>query len=922
MATPPSQSLLGRADERKALETCLDNVRGGQSAVLVLRGEAGVGKTALVRHCARHASGFDVARVAGVEVEMELPFAGIHQLCAPFLDRVDALPAPQREALRTALGLAPGDAPNRFLIALAVLGLLCHAAQDRPLLCLVDDAQWLDDASSKVLGFVARRLLAESVALVFAVREPANKPELEGLPALALSGLDEADARALLARAIPGRLDDRVRDRLLTETQGNPLAILELPRGMSAAQLAGGFDVPATSNLPQEIERRYVERVRALPSDSQRLLLLAAAERLGDSALLWRAAKRLGIGASALASAQDDALVDFGALVRFRHPLVRSAAYRVAPAEARRDVHRALAEACDPEADADRRAWHLALATPAPDEDVASELERAAGRAQTRGGLAAAAAFLERATALTPSPERRAERLLAAAELKLMSGAATTAARLLGDAETGPLDAIQRARAHLIRGRAAVGSKDGREAPALLLAAARELEPLDRVSARDTLLDALSAGLFVGRLAGDVGVREVARAAAATPSTSERPQDLLLDGLSSVITDGHRAGAPLLKRAISAFRAGNLPAGEDIRWLWLAAHAAHDLWDDEAWAELCDRHIALARDGGALSILPIAISTRIGLHLFAGELTTAASLVEETVAVTDAIGSGLPLYGALALAAFRGDEEHALGLIEAVRAQVGPRGEGMGLTLVEHAEAVLFNGLGRYAEACAAARRGAAFPHELGGSTWSLAQLVEAATRSDQPAVAEDAFERLRRSTSHSGTAWALGVEARSRALVSHGEEAERAYREAIDQLAATKVRGEHARAHLLFGEWLRRQGRRVAAREQLRTAHRMLAGMGMQAFAERARRELIATGERVRARGAEARDELTPQELQVAQLAREGLSNPEIAARLFLSPRTVEWHMKKVFAKLGIKSRMALHEALPDHTERPAAPA
>ncbi len=922
MPAPPTQMLLGRAVERKALETLLDNVRGGQSAVLVLRGDAGVGKTALVHHCASHAKGFSVARVAGVEVEMELPFAGVHQLCAPFLGRIDALPAPQREALRAALGLAPGNAPDRFLIALAVLGLLCDAAEERPLLCLVDDAQWLDDASSKVLGFVARRLLAESVALVFAVREPADKPELEGLPELELAGLDEADARALLARVIPGPLDDRVRDRLLAETRGNPLALLELPRGMSAAQLAGGFDIPAASNLPREIERRYVERVRALPEVTQKLLLLAAAERLGDAALLWRAAERLGIAPSALAPAQDDALVQSGALVRFRHPLVRSAAYRVASAEARREVHKALAEVCDPDADADRRAWHRALAAPAPDEAVARELERAADRAQTRGGLAAAAAFLDRATELTPAAGRRAERLLAAAELKLMSGAAQAAVRLIGDAETGPLDPIQRARAHLLRGRAAFGSRDGRDAPALLLAAARELEPLDRLSARDTLLDALSAGLFVGRLAGDVGVREVACAAATAPATSERPQDLLLDGLASVITQGQSAGAPLLRRAIETFRATDLPVGEEVRWLWLATHAAHDLWDDEAWEELSDRHITLARTAGALSILPIALSTRVGLHLFAGELTTAASLVEEIVAVTDVTRSGLPPYGALALAAFRGDEAGALKLIEAVRAEVGPRGDGMGLTLVEHAEAVLFNGLGRYAEACEAAQRGAAFPHELGVSTWSLSQLVEAASRSDQPAVAQDAFERLKRTTTPSGTAWALGVEARSRALVSEGEEAERSYLEAIELLTTTRVRGEHARAHLLFGEWLRREGRRASAREHLRTAHRMLAAMGMEAFAERARRELVATGERVRTRGVETRDELTPQELQIAQLARDGLSNPEIGARLFLSPRTVEWHMKKVFTKLGIKSRMALHEALPERAEQPAATA
>ena len=919
-ATRHTPTLVGRSDERQTLDMLLENVRGGQSAVLVLRGEAGVGKTALLHHCARRAAGFRVARVTGVEVEMALPFAGVHQICAPLLDRLERLPAPQRDALGVALGVTPGAAPDRFLIALAVLGLLCSVAEDRPLLCLVDDAQWLDDASGQMLAFVARRLLAESVALVFAVREPAAKRELDGLPELALTGLDAADARALLSRVMPGRLDARVRDRLLAEARGNPLALLELPRGMSAAELAGGFNVPAAADLPRQIEQRYVERIRALPETTQRLLLLAAAERVGDAALLWRAAGQLQIAPSVLGPAQDQGLVQFGALVRFRHPLVRSAAYRAASADARRTVHRALAEACDPDADADRRAWHRALATPAPDEDIAGELERSAGRAQMRGGLAAAAAFLERATQLTPNPSRRAERALAAAELKLVSGAADTATRLVHEAECGPLDDLQRARAHLIRGRAASASKDGRDAPALLLAAARELEPLDPLASRDTLLDALSAGLFVGRLAGEVGIVEVARAARSMTTRSERPQDLLLDGFSAVITGGHATGAPLLKRAVSAFRATDMTT-DGIRWLWLATHAAHDLWDDEASMELCDRHVALTRGAGALAVLPLALSARIGLHLFAGELAAAASLVEEAAAVSDATGSGLPAYGALALAAFRGAEGDAVRLIEAARAEIGPRGDGMGLTLVEHSEALLFNGLGRYAEAAAAAQRGAAHPHELGFSTWSLSQLVEAASRSNQPAVAEDALERLTCTTRASGTAWALGVETRARALVSSNEAAERWYCEAIEHLAKTRVRSELARAHLVYGEWLRRQGRRVDAREHLRTAHGMLSAMGMDAFAERARRELVGTGERARSRRAESRDELTAHELEIAHLAREGLSNPEIGARLFLSARTVEWHMKKVFNKLGIRSRMALHDALPERG-RPAVAA
>ena len=910
--------LLGRASERQRLDRLLENVRGGQSAVLVIRGEPGVGKTTLLRYGARQAAGFRVEQIAGIEAEMELPFAGLHQLCPPMIARLDVLPEPQRDALGVALGLSSGAAPDRFLVALAVLSLLSALAEERPLLCLVDDAQWLDGASGQVLGFVARRLLAESVGILVAVREPDGEPAFEGLPELPLEGLGDEGARALLARAVPGRLDDRVRDRIVAETRGNPLALLELPRGMSAAELAGGFDLPAPRDLLGHLEDHYLRRVRALPETTQQLLLLAAAEPVGEPTMLWRAAERLGIGASAFAPAEDGELLEVGELVRFRHPLVRSAAYRAASPEDRKLIHEALAKASDPEIDADRRAWHRALASAEPDEDVAAELEHSAGRAQLRGGLAAAAAFLERATELTPDPQLRTRRALAAAEVKHLSGAPDTALRLLGQAEASVLDELQRARVHLLRGQTAFGSSHGRDAPPLLLAAARELEPLDPALARDTYLDALSAALFVGRLAGDVGVMEVAQAARAAPAASTRPQDLLLDGLAVVITEGYAAGAPLLERAVGAFRTEDMPAADAVRWLWLATHAAHDLWDDESWEQLCTRHVALARQAGALTVLPIALSARIGLHLFAGELGTAASLIEELGAVTEATGSGLPPYGALALAAFRGHEAEADTMIRAVREELGPRGDGMGLTLVEHAAAVLYNGLGRYKEACEAAQRGAAHPQELAFSTWSLPQLVEAAVRSDQPALADDAMRRLAQTTGTSGTDWALGVEARSRALVSDDGTAERFYRDAIDHLGRARVRAEHARGHLLYGEWLRRGGRRSDAREQLRTAYGMFTAMGMEAFAERARRELLATGETVRKRRADTRDALTPQEFQIARLARDGLSNPEIGARLFLSPRTVEWHLKKVFTKLAIRSRMALHDVLP--AEAPAA--
>ena len=914
-----ARGLLGRTDECAVLDGLIGDVRRGESRSLVLRGEAGIGKTALLKSLVESASDLTVVRAMGVESEMELAYASLHQLCAPMLEPLERLPAPQRQALEIVFGLSAGAAPDRFLVGLAVLSLFSEVADQRPLLCVVDDAQWLDQASALTLAFVARRLLAEPVAIVFASREPGMA--LEHLPELELHGLRDRDARALLSSAVPFKLDAQVRDRIIAETRGNPLALLELPRGLTTTQLAGGFGLLDAQRLSGRIEDTFLRRLEMLSDDARRLMLVAAAEPVGDPLLLWRATERLAIAPSAAEEAETQGLLAIDERVTFRHPLARSAVYRSAPAQERRAVHRALAEATDRNADPDRRAWHLAAAAAGPDEQVAQELERSAGRAQTRGGLAAAAAFLQRALALTEDPARRIERALAAAQGCLQCGAPETARALLGQAQAGPVDDNQRARVHLLHGQAAFGSSHGGDAPPLLLAAARELERVHPELARDTYLDALAAALFVGRLAGDVGVLEVAQAALSAPPSSGRPQDLLLDGLALVITEGYAAGASGLKRAVSAFRTEDMPPADAMRWLWLATHAAHDLWDDESWEQLCERHLALARQAGALTMLPIALNTRIGLHLFAGELATAASLNEEVAAVTEATGSGLPPYGALALAAFEGREAEASELIRAARAQLGPRGEGMGLTLVEHAAAVLYNGLGRYEEACEAAGRGAAHPQELAFSTWSLPQLVEAAIRSNQPTLADDAMQRLAQITGPSGTDWALGVEARSRALVSDDGGAERFYREALDRLRRCQMRVDLARAHLLYGEWLRRERRRVDARAELRAAHDQFTSMGMEGFAERARKELVATGEKVRKRAVETRDELTAQERHIARLARDGLSNPEIGGRLFLSPRTVEWHLRKVFTKLEIRSRHELANALPS-SESELAPA
>jgi DNA-binding CsgD family transcriptional regulator len=904
-------TLWGRRKQCGALDGLLAHVRAGHSRALVIRGEPGIGKTALLGYAADTAQDFQVARAEGVESEMELPFAALHQLCGRMLSRLDRLPVPQREALGVAFGLCTGSAPDRFLVGLAVLGLLSGVAADQPLLCLIDDAQWLDQTSAQALAFVARRLDAESVAMFFGTRDPAAGGDLTGLPELALDGLSEADARALLASVIPGPLDERVRDRIIAESSGNPLALLELPHAATAADLAGGFGLPGAGPLSGRIEDIFRRRLAPLPATTQRLLLLAAAEPTGDPALLWRAAGRLGIEAAD--AAESEGLLEFGARLTFRHPLVRSAIYRSTSPLERRAVHQALAEATDPQLDPDRRALHRAHAAVGPDEDVAAELERSAGRAQARGGLAAAAAFLEQAAMLTPSTARRGERALAAAKAKHQAGAPDAALGLLVTAQAGPLDELQRARVDLLKGQIAFAVNRGSDAPPLLLTAAKRLEPLDVGLARETYLDALWAAMFVGRLASGGGLLEVARAARGAPPSSRPPRaaDLLLDGLALLITEGYRAGTPTLRRALSAFRREDVSREEGLRWLWLACRAAANLWDDETWALLAIRQVQLARDSGALTVLPIALNSRIYMHLNAGELAAAAALIEEAEAVTEATGSRLAPYGVLLLASWRGQEAEASELIEASMKEVVARGEGLGLTVLQWASAVLYNGLGRWKDALAAAQRAGEDPHEQLFSTWAAVELIEAATRSGVPERAAGALVRISDSTCASGTVWALGVEARSRALLSDGEAAERLYREAIDRLGRTRIRVELARAHLLYGEWLRRENRRIDAREQLRTAHQMLTTMGADGFAERAARELRATGERVRKRATDTPAQLTARETQIARLAGEGLSNPEIAAQLFMSPRTVEYHLHKVFTKLAISSRNQLHGAL-----------
>jgi DNA-binding CsgD family transcriptional regulator len=910
--------LVDRRTECRRLDELLNTVQSGMSQSLVIRGEAGIGKSALLQYLVERASTYRVLRAVGVQADADLAFAGLHQLCTPLLDRLDRIPVPQRDALGTAFGLRAGPAPDRFLLGLAVLSLLAEVEAERPVVCVIDDAQWLDRPSTQTLAFVARRLGAESVALVFALRDPADEQSFAGLPQLVLGGLRPRDARELLATAIPGPLDEEVCDRVLAETRGNPLALLELPQDLNYAELAGGFGLLDAKSLAGRIEDSFRRRLAHLPLDLRRLVLVAALELVGEPSLVRRAAQRLGIAVDAVDPAELAGLLQFGERITFRHPLVRSAIYREATPQERRQAHRALADVTDPAVDADRRAWYLAHAASGPDEIVAAELEHSAGRARARGGLAAAAAFLERAAVLTPDPAHRAGRALSAAQAKIQAGAFDAALDLLAMAEAGPLTELQQARVDVLRAQLAFLTNRGRDAPPLLLKAAKRLAPIDAELSRAAHLDALSAAIFAGLLASrGGGALEVARAASAAPRPLHAPHgpDLLLDGLAANFNEGYAAGVPILRQALTTFGTG-MSVDEELHWLWLACVGALHLWDDERWDVLSARYVELARTAGALSELPLALNMRTYMLLFAGDLNAAASLIDEVQTVTEATGSTPAPYGALAVAALRGREAEASALIEATIRDVTRRGEGIGVAVAELAHAVLSNGLGHYREAMAAAHRALHY-HQYadvrypGVANWAAAELIEAAARSGMPEAATETFSWLAAMTGASRTGWAVGIEARSRALLSNDDSAGPLYGEAIDRLSRTRVRTDLARTRLLYGEWLRRQGRRIDAREQLGPAHEMFTAMGAEAFAERARRELVATGEKARKRIVTTSGQLTNRETQIARLAGDGLSNPEIGTRLFLSPRTVEYHLGNVFAKLGITSRHELERAL-----------
>ncbi len=904
--------LTDRRSERAALDRFVVEVRAGQGRALVVRGEPGVGKTVLLEYLAGQASGCQVARAAGVQSEMELAYAGLHQLCAPMLDHAGPLPVPQRDALRTAFGLAVGPPPDRFLVGLAVLGLLSQAAGERPLICVVDDVQWLDRASAQALGFAARRLAADPVGVVFGARVPGG--DLAGLPELVVDGLAEEDARALLDSALAGPLDARVREQIIADTGGNPLALLELPRGLTAAQLAGGFGLPGEGPLDSRIEDSFGRQLDALPAPTRRLVQVAAADSSGDMTLVWRAAARLGIGPDAARPAVEAGLAEFGARVRFRHPLVRSAAYRSASLPERREAHGTLAEVTDPVADPDRRAWHRAQATANPDEDVAAELERSAGRAQARGGLAAAAAFLERAAALTSDPGRRAQRMLGAARATREAGAPEAALGLLAAAVAGPLDEVQTAQAEYLRGQIAYDQRRGRDAVRLLLSAARLLEPLNAPLARETHLEALTAAVFVGDLFLPGGVKEAAEAArgAAPDAAASRPVDAVLDAFALLLTQGYAAACAALKRALDLLLALDVGTSEGRRWLFLTGGRAGvtiamDLCDWDSLEILAARQAQAARDMGALVQLRSAMVFLAAAHVLQGDLSAAAPIVEEERLIAEVTRTPPVAYAAMMLAAWQGREQEASELIEATVREATAREQGFSVAFADCSAAVLYNGLSRYDAARDAARQ--AWQRQVVGlGVFAVPELAEAAARTGEAALVRAALEWVSERTRVAPTEWALGIEARVRALLS-GDEA--GYRESIEHLGRTRSRIQLARSHLLYGEWLSGQDRRRDARAHLRAAHDMLSGMGAEAFAERARHELLATGETVRKRTAGTAGDLTDREAYIVRLAVDGRTNTEIGAQLFLSARTVEWHLRNIYAKLGVGSRRELRWAL-----------
>ncbi len=915
--------LLDRQAEKAAIDRVLGCVRGGFSGTVVLRGGPGVGKTALLGCAIDSAPDLQVCGVAGVEAEIGLAFGALYQLLVPFLPRIADLGPPQRHALRVAFGLEEGPPPSRFLVGLATLMVLSHAAEDQPVLCLVDDTQWLDAESAQALAFAARRLYADRVGMIVTMGEPATLPEpatqqmFEGLPAVVVGGLPAAEAAELLRRVAGAHLDEQVVRRILADTQRNPLALAELGAQFTADQLAGRASLPEPIPLSQRLEQRFLRQVRDLPADTQAFLLLVGADISGDRVGLWRAASLAGIDADAAeAVAEAVGLVELsGSSVRFRHPLIRSAIYHGATDAQRRAAHLALAEASDSGSAAgrSRRAWHRAAAAIAPDEGIAAGLEKAAERESARGGYAARAALLRRAVELTPGDGRRARREVARAEAELISGHPDTARDLVTGALPRLADDRQRGLAKRLNGAILFATGDAAAAADALAEASQALAPDDR-AARDTILEAIRAAMW----AGPAQTRNITRAARPFPGlTGSEPtiSDLLLEGWQARFAAGYSQAVAPLRAAVAALRADDLDPVTGLEWFEMGVAAAGSLWDDQGVIDLTGRWVHAARTLGALTELPLAMAWQAFSATVAGrfqDADTRSAELRELVAVSPRPGKvGIDSRSEGLLLAYRGQLAAARASGIAQIRDCTARGQRKLAEFGQYIVAVADMCAGD-CDAAAAAALTVIEDDTPCTAEWALPELIEAATRADHRDVAGSAFATLSERALAAGTPWALGLRARCAALIDAGEHAEEHYREAVSQLQQSRATVDLARTHLLFGQWLRRARRRRDARRELRTAWDMFTAMGADGFAEQASTELRATGERARARTPETAFDLTPREAGVADLAAAGASNNEIAAQLFITPSTVEHHLGSVFRKLGITSRTQLARLRP----------
>jgi DNA-binding CsgD family transcriptional regulator len=909
--------LIGRRIEVETIDRLLVDARGGAGGSLLLWGQAGIGKTALLEHAVVAATGFQVARIAGTESEMEMGFAGIHQLTLRFENRMTRLPPKQRHALRSVFGLDGGTRPDRFLVGLAVLTLLADVAKESPLLCLVDDADWLDRESLDVLAFVGRRLVAERIVLLFAARAaPTRSGPFVGLPALIVNGMTPDEVREWIAERIAGPVDGRVADSIISTTEGNPLGLLELTSELTPAQLAGAELLPDPLPIGGRVREMLLRRVQALPDDTQSMLLLAAANTSDDPQLLWRASRHRGLSVGAIAPAEADRLISLGSTVAFRHPLIRSAVYHGAPPGERRRAHEALAAASDAELYPDQRAFHLGAAATGPDQEVAEELSRSADRWRSRGSYASAGAFLWRAAELTPDPELRTSRMFSAVEAELNGGFVDRAQFLLNRTKARLAEPDGDPRALRLQG--AIYYAQGRlaEAPALLLQAAQAMSHPGTELATETLLEAIQATIYGGRFAGDAAAaigREASRLATDGPAP-QATGDLLLQAFATVLTSGRVSAMPGLRAAVSAMLGDELRTDDRIRLSMLGCLAASEAWDDMAQHTLASRWVAVARDHGALTALPVALNYLGWYEAMEGRSRAAEAHLQEGQEISMAVGNpgvvGASGAGYLLHLVLRGREPEAREAAAAMTRDGVERNQGASLTHAASALTVLEVSLGRYSAALAHARQ--VYEEDLFylGSL-ILPELIEAGVRAGDRAIASAALGRLRDRALAAGTPWALGLLARSEALLTDDGRAEPRYAAAIESLKTCRVASDLARAHLLYGEWLRRVGRRVDAREQLRRALELFSSMDFGAFAERARIELAATGEHARKRTPDTQDQLTPQETQIGRMVVEGARNQEIAAQLFISSSTVEYHLGKIFRKLGVSSRTQLARML-----------